>query len=214
MKALNLIQSKKGYRYSIDALLLADFIQCKSTETWIDLGTGCAIIPIYVAMKKEYYCCWAIEIQPQLCWIANQNILNYNLSSKIKILNIDIREANYYFEKNSIDFVVSNPPYRQLYTGKLNSNWEKSIARHQLFLNETDLMEAASYLLKKGGFFYFISHYDLANNFYHKLLNYNFYPHTIRYIIDSNNKKVRFVLIKAGKERSSKIKKEEIILHH
>jgi len=75
-------------------------------------------------------------------------------------------------------------------------------------------MEAASYLLKKSGFFYFISHYDLANNFYHKLLNYNFYPHTIRYIIDSNNKKVRFVLIKAGKERSSKIKKEEIILHH
>ena len=33
------------------------------------------------------------------------------------------------------DIVISNPPYRKLNTGRMNSNLEKAIARHELSMD-------------------------------------------------------------------------------
>jgi tRNA1Val (adenine37-N6)-methyltransferase len=43
---LKLIQSKTGYRFSIDALLLAEFVTIRKDDVILDQGTGCGIIPL------------------------------------------------------------------------------------------------------------------------------------------------------------------------
>ena len=41
---LRLVQSRRGYRSSIDAILLSEFVSIKKGDFIADLGTGCGII--------------------------------------------------------------------------------------------------------------------------------------------------------------------------
>ena len=213
-KPLNLLQHNNGYRYSIDALLLADFIQCTANDTWIDLGTGCGIIPIAVAMKQNFKICWAIDIQSDLCMIAHQNLLQYHLLDKIKILEADIRELIYYFPAYRTDFVVSNSPYGNLNSGRLNLNWEKSIARHELFLNLDDIMKTAEYLMKHDGHIYMIYPYQYYALLKKTLANNAFYPEHIRCVTHKNACKPQFVLFKASKKKISVVQEENVSITH
>ncbi len=43
---LKLLQKKAGYRFSIDAMLLAHFCEPRPRDRIIDLGTGCGVIPL------------------------------------------------------------------------------------------------------------------------------------------------------------------------
>ncbi|HPP07282.1 MAG TPA: hypothetical protein PLW88_07905, partial [Syntrophorhabdaceae bacterium] len=44
---IRIFQKKKGYRFSIDAIILANFVRLKKQERVFEIGTGCGIIPIY-----------------------------------------------------------------------------------------------------------------------------------------------------------------------
>ena len=50
---LRIIQPQKGYRFSIDALLLADFVMLEDEDIVVELGTGCGIISLLLAVQKE-----------------------------------------------------------------------------------------------------------------------------------------------------------------
>ena len=50
---LSIKQARKGYRFSIDAVILASSIQPKPRERIIDLGTGCGIIPMILIPPKR-----------------------------------------------------------------------------------------------------------------------------------------------------------------
>ena len=54
---IKLIQSKKGYRFSIDAILLSEFVSIKPGDVIVDLGTGCGIIPLVLLLRSSvgYY---------------------------------------------------------------------------------------------------------------------------------------------------------------
>ena len=49
---LKLIQSKDGYRFSIDAILLAEFVTIRQGDVVVDLGTGCGVIPLILLLTK------------------------------------------------------------------------------------------------------------------------------------------------------------------
>jgi len=59
-------QDKSGYRFSIDAVLLADFVRARSKNTVVDLGTGCGIIPLILALRNPEARFFGVEIQPTL----------------------------------------------------------------------------------------------------------------------------------------------------
>ncbi|HSH13650.1 MAG TPA: hypothetical protein VLA15_07870, partial [Desulfurivibrionaceae bacterium] len=48
---LNCRQHRGGYRFSVDAVLLAHFFAPRSDESLIDLGCGCGIIPLILAYR-------------------------------------------------------------------------------------------------------------------------------------------------------------------
>ena len=51
---LRLIQSRTGYRSSIDAILLSEFVTIKKSDVIADLGTGCGVIPLLLHIA---FCC-------------------------------------------------------------------------------------------------------------------------------------------------------------
>jgi tRNA1(Val) A37 N6-methylase TrmN6 len=49
---LKLIQSRTGYRFSIDAILLSQFVTIRRGDRVVDLGTGCGIIPLVLLLTR------------------------------------------------------------------------------------------------------------------------------------------------------------------
>ncbi len=153
---LKIIQDKNKVSFSIDALLLADFIKPKKeTNAIIDLGCGNAPIPLYLSLKTKAKIV-GVELQTEIANLAKRSISLNNLTEQIEIINQDCndlrKEVKY---KHYFDIVLSNPPYFANQS-HLNKNDYLSLARHELSLRLQDLIATSKYLLKNHGSFYLI----------------------------------------------------------
>lgn len=148
---LIIYQYKKGYRFSIDAVILAGLTDSTSRDTVIDLGTGCAIVSLILAARGKAKMITGLEIQEELVEIAKRNVEENGFSQTIEIRHMDIRKIKDHLAPESFDVVVSNPPYRPIKTGRINPRTQKAIARHEITMTLDDLMAVSAYLLKRGG---------------------------------------------------------------
>ncbi len=153
---LQVIQKKKGYRFSVDAVLLSRFVKIRRDEQVIDLGTGCGILPLLLSQTTKARSFVGIEIQEALAQCAKMNVGLNHLEEKITILQQDLRELRKIFAAGSFDVVLSNPPYRKYRSGRINPSPEKAIARHEIEGTLGDLISIASYLLPAKGRCYLI----------------------------------------------------------
>ncbi|OGP64263.1 MAG: hypothetical protein A2169_06360 [Deltaproteobacteria bacterium RBG_13_47_9] len=154
--SLQIIQKKRGYRFSIDAVLLSQFIKIQKNERAIDLGTGCGILPLLLSQTTKAHSFVGVEIQRGLAECAKKNVALNHLEDRISILHQDFKKLKGTFPPGSFDVVLSNPPYRKYLTGRLNPSMEKAIARHEIKTTLEDLVSAASYLLLPKGRCYLI----------------------------------------------------------
>ena len=109
IKDVKIIQSRDGYRFSIDAILLENFISAKRIEKGIELGTGSGIISILLAKRFENAEITAVEIQGALAERARKNTELNELKAKINILSMDMRGLRNEFSANGFDFVFLTP---------------------------------------------------------------------------------------------------------
>lgn len=148
---LRVFQKKRGYRFSVDAILLAHFICLKSKSKAIDLGTGSGIIPLILATRFPHVAWIGLEIQEQLAELANKSIELNCLQDHINIVHGDARKIKNIFPAHSFDAATFNPPYRKINSGRINPDLEKAIARHEIKGSLKDFLQAAKYLLKPAG---------------------------------------------------------------
>ncbi|MGB7296883.1 MAG: methyltransferase [Candidatus Aminicenantales bacterium] len=141
------LQKKRGYRFSLDAPLLADFIRTRSTDRLLELGGGNGIISLLLS-RKPFRRIVCLEIQPGLADLARRNISLNHLESKITVLEQDLRT---YCTGEKHDVVFSNPPYLKKKGGSLSPSGEKSIAKHEIKGDIFDIMHAAGKVLEKDG---------------------------------------------------------------
>ena len=71
------------------------------------------------------------------------------LTDKIEIIQGDFSRASEIFDAESVDLVVTNPPYMPVTDGKISQGREKAIARHEIYGTLEDLIREASIILKK-----------------------------------------------------------------
>ncbi|MGV8059747.1 MAG: tRNA1(Val) (adenine(37)-N6)-methyltransferase [Smithellaceae bacterium] len=148
---LRVFQKKRGYRFSVDAVLLAHFICLKAKSKAIDLGTGSGIIPMLLATRFPLASWTGLEIQEGLAKLAARSVALNGLQERISIVHGDARKIKSLFPALSFDAVTFNPPYRKINSGRVNPDQEKAIARHEIKGSLKYFLQAASYLLKPGG---------------------------------------------------------------
>lgn len=146
------LQKKRGYRFSVDAVLLADFIQTESSDRCLELGTGCGIISLLLSIKP-FFCITAVEIQQPLADLAVRNVHLNKLESRIGVIRTDLLGFR---PDEKFDVIFSNPPYIKIRTGHLSVSAEKSIAKHELKCDILGIMQKTEELLEKKGRAYFI----------------------------------------------------------
>jgi tRNA1Val (adenine37-N6)-methyltransferase len=148
---LKLLQSRSGYRFSLDALLLGHFVTLKKGDRVVDLGTGNGIIPLVLARLHSEVSVTGVEFQPAMAERAKKNVELNGLGKRIRICQGDVRRIDAVAPPASFDVVVSNPPYRRAGSGRISANDEKQIARHEICGDLDDFLGTAEFLLRAKG---------------------------------------------------------------
>jgi len=150
---LKLIQKKAGYRYSVDALLLADFVlpTIKPGHKILDIGAGSGVVSLILARRSRAKKILGVEIQESLAKMAARSVMLNQLENRIQILQLDARKMVRRFTAASFDLVLSNPPFHKLGTGVISSNRERAVARYELELNMPQLLKICARMVKPQG---------------------------------------------------------------
>ena len=94
---LTLHQSTHGYRFALEAFLLADFVPAPAPAPCIDLGTGCGVVALFLARRFPRLCCVGLELQRSLVVLAQQNVVCNGLEHHIGIVQGDMRQVSSLF---------------------------------------------------------------------------------------------------------------------
>lgn len=202
---LKIIQDKSGFCFGIDSILISDFAKdIKSRSCGVDLGTGTGIISILLAEKLNIRSIIGIEIQEEVADMAKRSVKLNNLQDKVQIVNANIKDItegkeNNLLKKESFDFVITNPPYKKLETGKTNYEEKKLISRHEVKANLEDFINTAKYLLKDKASLYMVHRPDRLVDIIDLLRKYKIEPKKIRFVYSYIDKEPTLVLIKGIK---------------
>ncbi len=203
---LRVIQKKRGYRFSIDTLLISQFIRIRNNERVIDLGTGCGILPLILSRTTKAGSFVGVEIQKGLVQCARKNVMLNHLDSLILILHQDFKKLDRIFPADSFDVVISNPPYRKSLSGRLNPSMEKAIARHELKGTLEDLITISSYLLHHKGRCYLIFPASRAIDLLVGLRKQSLEPKRLQFVYPRLEETAKFVMVEAIKSSGVELK--------
>lgn len=155
---LKCCQSTSGYRFSVDAVLIAHFVRVRDKDRILDLGAGCGIIMLLLLYR------WArrisrivgVEIQQGLADLARKNITVNGFGDKGRVELGDIKKLSAFISPESYDTIVCNPPFYSPASGRKTENFEARLARHQILATLDDFLAASSLTVKNRGSVYFI----------------------------------------------------------
>lgn len=203
LKGYRLLQKKNGFRFSLDAVLLAHFAQGKNKAKIIDLGCGSGVLPILLYAYNNTLTLTAVEIQEKYADLARRNMLLNSVPCEV--IHADLRTLPKEFGAQ-FDSVVSNPPFYPLHTGKLNSSEEINIARHEICCTLEDLILSAKRLLKPRGSLYLIYRPERLDELLALSQKYSLKPSRLRFIHPKATSAANLVLLEAVKGGRNSLK--------
>lgn len=203
---LKIIQPRQGYRFSLDAVLLAHFPELNKVNRIVDLGTGNGVIPLLLSQRNESVHITGIEIQKQMADRACRSIEYNQLRGRISILHGDINEITDFFPGGSADLVVSNPPFWRKNEGKISINQEEAVARHELTLTLAGLMEKARYVLRYRGRLAIIQRADRLPEVIEAFERNKMSICKLRMVHSYNNKEAKQILVEGIKDARTNLR--------
>ena len=200
IRDIKICQSKEGYRFSVDSLLLYDFVNLKKVSSIADLGAGSGIVGILLAKKYPDARVALFEIQESLVRLAQNNLALNRLGDRIEVVGCDLRLLPASdFSAGKYDLVVSNPPFRVTKSGRISIAEEKAIARHEIKLRLYELINAASFLLRTKGRLCMIYHPNRLSELIHILSQKDCEPKRLRFVHSNRSSVAKMVLVEAVK---------------
>jgi len=194
--SLRLIQSRTGYRFSIDAILLSEFVTIKKGDVVVDLGSGCGIIPLMLLLKKPVRHAYGLEIQWGLAYQTARNAALNNFSRRLSVIMGDIRNPP--LSALCADVVVCNPPYRRKESGRINPDRQRAIARHEILASLDDILITTKRILRPKGRLAMIYPVERLTDLMTKLRSFDMEPKRLRIIYPGMGSEAKLALIEAS----------------
>ena len=153
-------QPERGYRFSIDSVILAGFAAPYCRGAVLDLGTGCGVLLLLLSrLAPALRTGVGVELQEALLDFARRNFLENFPDGRLSAVPGDFRGEIPGIDPGSFDLVVSNPPYGRAGHGRRNPDPGREAARHEATCTLPVLFAAASRFLSAAGRFAFILPY-------------------------------------------------------
>ena len=142
-------QPRDGYRFSIDPLLLVDFVAPPFGRV-VDFCAGGGVVGLGLLTRDERAHATVIEIQPRLAALAQRNADDNGRGARADLVAAALRAA-LGDGGAAFDLAVANPPYRALEDGPASPVEEVAIAQHELRVSLPELAAAMRRVLKPAG---------------------------------------------------------------
>lgn len=197
---LKIVQDDNYFNFSLDSVLLPNFVKInKGTKKILDLGTGNAPIPMILSTMTSAKI-YGIELQKEIYDLAVESLKINNLEDRIEIINDNIKNLDRYFEPNSFDVIVSNPPYFKYTEGSnINETIQKTIARHEKEITLSEIVFTAKKFLNNNGTFAMVHRTDRLIEIIEEFRKNNIEPKRIQLIYPKVGEESNMFLIEGRK---------------
>ncbi|WP_322875956.1 tRNA1(Val) (adenine(37)-N6)-methyltransferase [Mycoplasmopsis felis] len=198
---LFIYQDKEMFNYSVDTILLGNFIYLNSKiKSALEIGTNNGALSIFVAKRNSNLKIDAIEIQKKGYELALYNVQLNNLANQINLFNDDFNLYWQSFIKNNskkYQTIFCNPPFYKYDAHKIKNNVskEKLIATHEIELTLEQLIYGCSKIIEQKGFLSIVIPVERSIDAFEIMRKYKFEPKRIQYVFTRANSKPKFVLI-------------------
>lgn len=195
---VQIIQHRRGYRFSIDPVLLAHFVTLQAGDRIADLGCGSGVVGLLLAQRLADVTVLGVELQPQQVCRAQRSVRLNRLEQRVEIIEGDVRSLDPALH-GSFERVVSNPPFRPLANGRCSHGDERAAARHELAGGIDEFVAAAARLLRHGGTLAMIHLAERVVDICTAMRAARLEPKRIRYIHSRCGSEARLVMIEGRK---------------
>lgn len=193
------LQKKQGFRFSIDAVLLAHFVSPSAGQHILDLGTGSGVIPLLLAAHHPQIYIDGIELQPDIAGMAQRSVQYNHVEDRIRIAAQDLTTLPDPYH-HQYDWVISNPPFFPVGTGKQNPNPQIALARHELACTLEQLLESAARCLKSRGRLAMIHRAERLPEILYGCHRFHLAPSRLRMIHPTMEQDANLVLLEAVRD--------------
>jgi len=195
-----IIQSRSGFRYSLDAVLLAYLASSFSGQLALELGIGNGAASLLLARRRQDLRIVGIEMQECLASQARRSVMLNGLEGRIGVLVADWRNVPFLLPPSSFDLVFANPPFRSVGSGKMSPRREVALAKHSPHGGLEDLVRASSGVLKAEGTLALIYHASSLVPLMVALRQANLESKSLRLVHSFSGSEAEFALVGARKE--------------
>lgn len=202
-----IMQMQDGFKFSLDSLLLAEFVKVKKDDKKIlDMCTGNAPVPLVLSLKTNAEIV-GFEIQKEISELALESVKINGLEKNIIIINDDIKNINNYFESNTFDIITCNPPYfKTKEDGYRNKNDFLTLARHEIAIDLETIFKIASKNLKDNKEFYLVHRVERLDDIIVLARENKMNVKELQFISTKKEKAANTILVKCVKNSKPGIK--------
>ncbi len=150
---VSITQQKKGFRFTLDSLLLADFCCIKPRDRVLEPGAGTGVISLLLARKFPKARFLADEVEPGAYELLLRNIEDNGLTTNIVPINADLRNLSSTISPRSFNVIVANPPYTKAGAGRTSPFPDRHLARQGQTATIDTWLDLKDLLKDKGRYF-------------------------------------------------------------
>jgi tRNA1(Val) A37 N6-methylase TrmN6 len=195
---VTIAQPSKGFRFTLDSILLADFSRIKPRDRILEPGTGTGVISILLARKFPSVKITGVEVQSDSADLCRWNVHANDLQDRIAVIVRDIKTLKKQFTSGSFDMLIANPPYTKGGSGRRSPRSSRQTARHDASGDIRAWLDLQIFLKNKGRF-YTIFAADRTAELLSLLRNRKLEPKRLRFVHAYASEPASLVLIEAVK---------------
>lgn len=201
---LKIFQNKDYFNFSLESILLPNFVPYKKNiKNILDLGCGNAPISVILSKRFVNSNIIGVEIQKEIYDLAKKTLKINNLENKIKLINDDMKNISEYFTDNYFDLIISNPPYFKINEeSKINENYVKSLARHEIKINLEEIIIISKKMLNNKGMLALVHRTERITDVLFLMRKHNIEPKLLKFIYPKKDSESNLFMVighKCGK---------------
>ncbi len=147
-----LVQSRRGYRTSVDALVLAwagtQLVAGDAPTRGMDLGCGVGLVGILAALALPHSVWTLVDVQPPQLERAGRNARLNGVAERCTLALADVAQVA---PAGLFDLVLCNPPFRPAARHPLSANRERQLSNFESTASLERFVEVAVASLAPAG---------------------------------------------------------------
>ncbi|WP_426756123.1 tRNA1(Val) (adenine(37)-N6)-methyltransferase [Myxococcus sp. Y35] len=151
---VRVLQRRTGYRFTLDAVLLAHFAATEGAPVpgrMLELGAGSGVVSFLLVKQFSLGPVDALELQPAVHARLTRAVALNTCEGRVQPLLGDLRRIRELVPGGQYTHVVSNPPFRLADAGVRSPDDERAVSKSEVACDAPSVVAAARYALMPGG---------------------------------------------------------------